>query len=474
MKKIFLLAIILGSIILTMNNCKNQAGKQGEASGQAPDTSFTGAENEVVLMTLDPGHFHASLVQKYMVPQVSPDAYVYAPDGPDVQRHLDRIENFNNREENPTNWQEHVYKGDDFLEKMVEERPGNVVVISGNNAKKTRYIKTSVDNGLNVLADKPMVISPDKYPELEESFDIADKKGLFVYDIMTERNEVTAILQKRLAHMPEIFGQMLKGTEENPAFIQSSVHHWFKYVAGEPIKRPPWFFDETQQGEAIVGVSTHLIDLIQWETYPQQVLKKSDIELLSASHWTTPLSLQQFQKVTREDEWPSYLKKELEDGKLQVYSNGEMNYTLKDMHARVRVEWHYQAPEGGGDTHYAIMRGSRCNLIIRQGEEQNYQPELYVELTGDVDPSTYEKRLKEAVENELGHEGLGITKTGDNTWRVDIPDKHREGHEAHFRSVMEQYLEYLRQGEMPEWETSYMRVKYYLTTRALEMARKSE
>ena len=474
MKKIFFLAIILGSIILTMSNCKKQAGKQGEASGLAPDTSFTGAENEVVLMTLDPGHFHASLVQKYRVPQVAPESYVYAPEGPDVQRHLDRLENFNTRDENPTNWDASVYTGDDYLEKMVEERPGNVVVISGNNAKKTKYIKTCVDNGLNVLADKPMVISPEKYPELEESFDIAEEKGLFVYDIMTERNAITAILQKRLAHTPDVFGQMLEGTEDDPAFIQSSVHHWFKYVAGEPIQRPPWFFDETQQGEAIVGVSTHLVDGIQWAAYPRQVLEKDDVELLSASHWTTPLNLEQFQKITRLEEWPPYLEEELEDGKLPVYSNGEMNYTLNDMHARVRVEWDYQAPEGGGDTHYSIMRGSKCNLVIRQGEEQDYQPELYVELTGDVDPSSYEKTLQEAVVNDSDYEGLGITKTGEDTWRVDIPGRHREGHEAHFRSVMEQYLEYLQQGEIPEWETSYMRVKYYLTTRALEMARRSE
>lgn len=466
MKRIIAIAIILGSLLMTTNNCQRPADK--------PATDFTGADNEVVLMTLDPGHFHASLVQKYMVPQVSPQAYVYAPEGPDVQRHLDRIENFNNRQESPTNWEEHVYTGPDFLEKMVEEQPGNVVVISGNNAKKTKYIKTCVDNGLNVLADKPMVISPDKYPELEQSFEIADKKGLFVYDIMTERNEVTAILQKRLAHTPDVFGQMLEGTEDDPAFIQRSVHHWFKYVAGEPIKRPPWFFDESQQGEAIVGVSTHLIDGIQWAVYPRQVLEKDDVELLSASHWTTPLHLEQFQKITRLEEWPSYLEEELEDGKLHVYSNGEMNYTLNDMHARVRVEWDYQAPEGGGDTHYSIMRGSKCNLVIRQGEEQDYQPELYVELTGDVDPSSYEKTLQEAVVNDPDYEGLGITKTGEETWRVDIPGRHREGHEAHFRSVMEQYLEYLQQGEIPEWETSYMRVKYYLTTRALEMARKSE
>ncbi|MFW6104183.1 MAG: putative oxidoreductase C-terminal domain-containing protein [Bacteroidota bacterium] len=464
MKKTIFLMVVLTGILMTMNNCKRPR--------EAPDTNFTGAENEVVLMTLDPGHFHSSLVQKYMVPQVAPESYVYAPEGSDVQQHLDRIENFNTRDENPTNWEVNVYTGKDYLERMIEEKPGNVVVIAGNNAKKTTYINECVSNGLNVLADKPMVIFPEKYPELEEAFEMAEEKGIFLYDIMTERNEVTSILQKRLAHTPEIFGEMQEGSEEDPAFIQQSVHHWFKYVAGEPIQRPPWFFDETQWGKAISNVSTHLIDGIQWAAYPQQVLEKDDVELLNASSWTTSLNLEQFQKITRLEEWPSYLEEELEDGKLHVPSNGEINYTLKDMHARVRVEWDYQAPEGGGDTHYSLMRGSRCNLMIRQGEEEDYQPELYVELTGDRDPSAFEADLREVVGNDLGYDDLGVNKVEDNFWKIDLPERHREGHEAHFTTVMEQYLDYLKEGEIPDWETSYMRVKYYLTTQALKMAEK--
>jgi len=41
---------------------------------------------------------------------------------------------------------------------MLEDRPGNVVVLSGNNRKKAEYITRSVNAGLNVLADKPMII----------------------------------------------------------------------------------------------------------------------------------------------------------------------------------------------------------------------------------------------------------------------------------------------------------------------------
>ena len=52
---------------------------------------------DVRLMTLDPGHFHASLVQKEMYPGVAPRVDVYAPLGPDLYEHLKRIDAFNRR-----------------------------------------------------------------------------------------------------------------------------------------------------------------------------------------------------------------------------------------------------------------------------------------------------------------------------------------------------------------------------------------
>ena len=102
---------------------------------KADTVNFTGADDEVIIMTLDPGHFHAALVQKIFYKQVDPVVYVYAPEGPDAQDHLNRIEGFNTRKNNPTNWITKLYTGDDFLEKMLSEKPGNVMVISGNNKK---------------------------------------------------------------------------------------------------------------------------------------------------------------------------------------------------------------------------------------------------------------------------------------------------------------------------------------------------
>jgi hypothetical protein len=77
---------------------------------------------KVRLITLDPGHFHAALVQKSMYSGIDSIVYVYAPKGPDVQSHLDKITAYNKRAANPTYWKEDVYLGDDFLEKMLSEK----------------------------------------------------------------------------------------------------------------------------------------------------------------------------------------------------------------------------------------------------------------------------------------------------------------------------------------------------------------
>jgi len=56
------------------------------------------------------------------------------------------------------------------------------------------------------------------------------------------------------------------------------------------------------------------------------------------------------------------------DGTLKAYSNGEMTYKLKGKVAKVSVIWNFEAPEGTGDTHYSIMRGNICNVMIKQGQ----------------------------------------------------------------------------------------------------------
>lgn len=468
MKKLSL-AILSVSIILAA--CTG-GGQKSQPTGETK-TMFTGAKGEVKIMTLDPGHFHAALVQKSMYDQVDSVVHVYAPEGPDVEDHLARINGYNTRAEAPTSWEEVVYKGGDFFEKMLSEKPGNVMVVSGNNAKKTEYILKTIEGGINVLADKPMVITPEDFPKLEQAFQVAAEKGVLLYDIMTERHEITTMLQRELSKNTAVFGSLQTGTAEEPAITKESVHHFSKMVSGNPLKRPAWFFDTKQQGEGIVDVNTHLVDLIQWEAFPEVILSKADVEIVSGKRWTTDLTPEMFKKVTALDQYPEYLQKDVVDGTLKVYSNGEIIYKLKGIYAKASVIWNFEAPAGAGDTHYSIMRGTNCNLVIKQGAEQGYKPTLYIEsIPGS--PAELDANLTKAVDEELqtAYPGIKLVKQSDKLWMVEIPASYKVGHEAHFTQVTDKYLQYLIDGKLPDWEVPNMIVKYYTTTEGLKAALK--
>ena len=444
----------------------------GGTTKKQPVKSDSEMENkyQVQLVTVDPGHFHAALVQKIMYDQVSPKVHVYAPEGPDYLQHLDKIKAYNSRTANPTAWEEIVYTGTDFFEKMLEERAGNVVVLSGNNKKKAEYITRSINAGLNVLADKPMIISPDDFTKLQDAFRVAGEKGILLYDIMTERHEITSILQKLLSEKETVFGKLETGSQKDPAVTKVSVHHFSKIVSGSPLQRPAWFFDVEQQGEGIVDVTTHLVDLVQWECFPEQILSPSDVNIVAARRWPTVISKEEFKGVTGLDEFPEYLKKDLKDGSLNVFANGEIIYQLKGIFAKVSVEWNYQAPPGGGDTHYSVMRGSKCDLVIKQGAAEKFVPTLYVENLKGVAMKDFTPALKEALAS-LPYDSLLIEPAGKNAFKINIPVKYRVSHEEHFGQVTAKYLQYLQDGKLPEWEVPGMITKYFTTTSGLKKAR---
>ncbi|TKK71901.1 oxidoreductase [Ilyomonas limi] len=426
----------------------------------------------VKLITLDPGHFHAALVQKSMYPEIDSTVYVYAPGGAELQAHLALIKQYNERQDNPTHWNEQVYTSSDFLNKMLNEKKGNVVVLAGNNQRKTECISKVVNAGLNVLGDKPMAINSSNFAMLENAFRTAAKNGVLLYDIMTERSEITNILQKELAHTPAVFGTLAAGTQNNPAVVIESVHYFYKYVSGNVLTRPDWFFDPGQQGEAIADVGTHLIDLVQWSLFPDTAIDyKKDIVIKAARIWPTPVTLLQFAAVTKETAFPSFLQPYVtHDTVLQTHANGEINYTLKGVPVKLTARWNYQAPEGSGDTHYCLLKGTKANLEIRQGKEENYKPTLYIIQKSSG--SGYENEVQDAVKQlSTKYPGISLQKNKQG-WLVIIPEKYKVGHEAHFAQVMQRYLQYFKERKLPDWEVPDMIAKYYTSTKALEIATK--
>jgi predicted dehydrogenase len=398
---------------------------------------------------------------------------VYAPLGPDLLGHLGRVAAFNQRAEKPTGWRLEVHAGPDFFERMLREKPGNVVVISGRNRGKIDRILASVEAGLHVLADKPWLIDEADLPKLRQALDTAEAKGLVAYDVMTERHEITTILQGELLRDPEVAGPLLPGTPTEPTFYIDSVHHLMKTVSGAPLIRPSWFFNTDEQGEALADVGTHLVDLASFVLFPGQALAETDARILAAKRWPTTLSRAQLARVTGADAVSPTLLAKMKDDRLDYYCNTQVDYTLRGLHVRLNARWDYEAPPGGGDTHFAVVRGRRARIEVRQGAPQGWRTELYVVPVSPGDRPALLAAVRKRVGDLAGrYPGLSVAEAG-GAVQVSVPDALRTGHEAHFAEVTGRFLEYLKApGSMPPWEKANMLAKYAVTTRGTALSRK--
>jgi len=424
---------------------------------------------EARLIVLDPGHFHAALVQKDMYPWLARQVSVYAPLGPDVLDYMQRIALFNTRPENPTSWEIELRTGPDFFERMLRERPGNVVILTGRNRPKIDRILASVEAGLNVLADKPWIITSAEMPKLERALEEAEAKGLVAHDIMTERYEITSILQRELVNDEAVFGKLITGSDAEPGITARSVHHLMKVVAGVPLRRPAWFFDVAETGEGLADVGTHVVDLVQWTAFPdQKVDYKSDIRILGGRRWPTVIPQAEFQRVTGEPGFPQYLARSVRDGKLDYFCNNSVHYTVRGVHIKLDIAWNWEAPPGTGDTYDATFRGTRARVEIRQGNAERYVPELYV-APQSADVLSAVRKKVEAL--QARYPGLAIEESGGEA-HIMIPERFRVGHEAHFAQVTNKFAEYFRAPHsLPEWEKTNMLVKYFVTTKGVEAGR---
>ena len=425
------------------------------------------------LIVVDPGHFHAALVQKEMYPWLARQVAVYAPLGPDVLDYLNRIAQFNARRENPTSWEIELHTGPDFFERMLRERPGNVVVLTGRNRPKIERIRASVEAGLNVLADKPWIISPTHIPALEHVLNEAAEKGLVAYDIMTERYEITSILQRELVNDEAVFGRLARGSETEPAISARSIHHLMKTVAGTPLRRPAWFFDVNETGEGLADVGTHVVDLVQWTAFPEQELDyKTEVHVLSGKHWPTVISKADFGKVTGESDFPPTLQTRVKDGHLEYFCNNSVHYAVRGTHVSLDILWNWEAPPGSGDSYEAAFRGSKSRIEVRQGLSQHYIPEVYVVPNSAASQAeVFAALMKKMADLQKTYPGVALQEDGDEA-HIVIPDRYRVGHEAHFAQVTNRFFDYLKTPRtLPAWEKPNMLVKYFITTKGVELSR---
>lgn len=409
---------------------------------------------------LDPGHFHAALVQKraYPAAEVSPDVRVYAPKGPELDSHLALVRAFGERADNPAKWNEIVYAGPGWLEAFETETPirrrlggEEIAILAGRNDRKIDYALSAVRCGCHVLADKPLVIGADGYAKLEGVVAAAKTGRRAFADLMTLRYSVRQRLVAALSQDAELTGGLKKGTEDDPAVVRSSVHHFLKTVNGSPLRRPAWYYDVSRQGLAIVDVTTHLVDAVQWSLFPGATLSKDDVEMLSARVWPTVVSAADYEASTGV----------AASAPVSVDANGSFTYRLRGVAIGISVEWRVSAPPGGGDSEYAAFKGEKATVGLRQTPKDGFEPVIFVHPAAGEDAAALRARLEKSVERlSKRWPGLSVAADRADGWKVVVPDGLEISHEEQFNCVARYFLAWARDGE-PDCEYANLLVKYH-------------
>lgn len=447
--------LILIALLLTFFSCR-QPGK--------PAAGYIRNDALVRLVQLDPQHGHAVAAQTQALSGLDSTVYVYTPDSSAIQEYLSRILSLNQTNQLPFKWHEVVYAGAGYLKRMVQDHKGNVVVLAGNNQKKIDYLEQAVNAGMNVFSDKPMVINPYGFERLKKVYKEAEKKHLLVFDMMTERYAMLNKIQRSLMQDTVLFGKLKNGTADHPAILESSVHHFYR---GGKSSRPAWYFDVKQQGEGLTDVTTHLIDLTFWKAFPDQIINyKNDINVLSATHSPVDFTRTEFSQATSLPDIPESLRLYMKDSLLKVMCNGAIDYQIKGVYTRVKVDWRAIMPEGGNDLRAAYAEGTKATIMIGQEYGQE-RPVLQVQKAGNISDPEFQMNLIHAIGRLLpGYPGVSVSVVKGHPAEINIPEKLNPGHDPTFQV----YLSFLRNGGLPEWEIPNTLAKYYITTTAFEMA----
>jgi len=455
------------------------------ALGLASASGAAAADATFRIVTFDPGHFHAALVHRESYPDVDDRVHVYAALGWDLAEHLKRVGRFNDRAASPTHWQLEIHTGPDSLARMVKEKAGNVVVISGKNRPKIDAVAASVGAGFHALVDKPWILTSADLPRLRAVMADAEKNGVVPYDMMTERFEVTTQLQKELVNDPAVFGKILPGTEAEPAVVMESVHHLMKVAAGAPLIRPAWFFDTNVQGEALADIGTHLVDLVPWTLWPEQAIDaEKDVRLVAAQRWPLVISKDDFRRVTGEADFPDFLKHAIKtptqappsskDASLEYFCNTLVSYSLRGVHVKLNILWDWEAPAGAGDSHYAVYRGSKSRIEIRQGAAEGHRPQTYVVPNEPKDKAAVAAAVRQRLALvQQSYPGVDLVER-EADLLLKIPDSLRTSHEEHFAQVARRFFNYAKKPlSLPKWETANLLAKYHVTTKGTELSREA-
>lgn len=418
------------------------------------------------LVIVNPGHFHAALTLRENLADIDENIHVFAEDGPDVDNFVRLVRAFNERARNPTRWVLHVYRGADYLDRLLAQRPGEVVVVAGRNDEKLRLIHLLHARGFWVLGDKPWLIDSAQLGRLKEVTTVPP----LAMDIMTERHEIANRLQKALMR-PAVFGTF-RCDDGQPAIAIRSVHHLYKKVNAQPVRRPAWYFDVTAQGEGITDVTTHLVDLASWLAGDDEAIDfERDISGLSARQWPSVVSRELFGRITGVHDFPDALRDRVQGDALHYQCNALVEYRLRGVPVRVESLWELEEPADAGDLHRCVVRGTRSELIVDQGPQTRFLTTLSINPFEDT--SAFAQALHDAVGGmQDDFPGLSVERDGAG-FRLRIPAALRTTHEQHFAAVLQTFLGYVGARNWPASIGPALDAKYTLLATALDLSRRT-
>ncbi len=420
------------------------------------------------LAFLDPGHFHAALTLRDQHPRVREEIFVYAPEGPELDDFLALIETFNRRPVRPTTWRPIVRAGGQSIERLLAERPGDVVILAGRNDGKMAVIRRLHDAGAHVLADKPWLAGPDGLDDLRHTL----SGGPVAMEIMTGRHEITSILTRRLVADPEVFGDFAAGA---PAIEIASVHHLEKAVSGAPLRRPAWFFDVRVQGDGIADIPTHMVDHVQRlvDAAPRSAAAQvPPLELLAARRWATRVPRDVFARVTGTPDFPAEIGDVVKGSDLSYVGNAALSFRVGTIIAALDTRWDLSAPAGGGDIHGSVVRGTRAEIRVEQGAPTGFRRRLSILPRIEVD------RVRAALDRIVTawqgeYPGVAVAAAGD-ALELRVPRGLDTGHESHFPLVLADFLALVERGSTPPALAARTLAKYVLLAQASVEARRNE
>ena len=416
------------------------------------------------LAFLDPGHFHAALTVRERHARVRDEIFVFAPPGPELHDFLALIDAFNRRAERPTAWRPIVRAGEGSLERLLAERPGEIVILAGRNDRKMARMRRLHDGGFHVLADKPWLAGPEGLDDLRHIL----AGGPVAMEIMTGRHEITSILTRKLVGAHDVFGDFEDTGSDRPAIELSGVHHLEKTVNGVPLRRPAWYFDVRVQGDGIADIPTHMVDqaqqLVSAVESRSARARAHGPELIAARRWATPVPLALFTRVTGEREFPHEIREAVTGSELSYRCNAELSFRLDGVVVALHTRWELSTPAGGGDAHRTVVRGTRAEIRVEQGPRTGLRRRLTVTPrpgAGQVGAAL--DRVVAAWQSE--HPGVALADE-ESGWEIRVPRALDTGHESHFPLVLADFLAMVERGRPPRALATDTLAKYTLLAHA--------